>query len=632
MSEQSGIRQVAVTRVRPPVPLDRWPGTLPRPEHLVRVPPQQVLVSLPEQVEITPEPPRAPSPSVQARDRRWQPWLIGAGLYLLTTLVLLINLGGFPEVAFNWEDSTAHGMFEFISSPTLAHFAPTEGLMTDSGYSPLIVGPVSLTWWLGGVSLLGLRLPIALIAAGAVPLCWRFGRRVIGDGPAIFAALLLAISPAFVVYGRTGTLVGISLVPALLTAILLLRILDRPTLFRIGLLQLALLSLGWAYGPIRFLWPIALAAIAGEFLLRRGLRQRFAVALLITVVILPLYLWGVGVWQVHDREGSTPPTVVSALRGYYNGRGEQVLAGDGALSRFTEIRTVIEKNATDSLSLLLDIDTKPTMTDFWNPHGRLQPRLLVPFCLLGLGWTLWRARREYGARLLLLLFAGFWVPLLLTSNVHVGRLIYVVPVLALFTASGAAALAAAAKLLTAGLVTFERPAIAGRDLAAGLRCGGAVCLLLAVGVSGWQDFTREVPLANMARGVVRLQAHAPQLAATKSAAVVIIGLSDPQGEGNTALTPLDSYTETFALDAYRLRLDRDYRFVNLAKTDGSVPLPEAGDVRPVVLYGGNPARVLGLGELCSAVYFTPPETAPALSARTAALACPTPPVVVPLPR
>jgi len=254
-------------------------------------------------------------PTAQPQGRRWQPWLIGAGLYLVAALVLLFNLGGFPEVAFNWEESTAHGMFVFLAAPSLAHFALTEGLMTDSGYSPLIVGPVSLAWWLGGISLLGLCLPIALPAAGAVPLCWRFGRRVIGDGPAIFAALLMAISPAFVVYGRTGTLVGVSLVPALLTAIVLLRVLDRPTPWRVGLLQVALISLGWAYGPIRFLWPIALAAIAGEFLLHRGLRRRFAVALLITVVTLPLYLWGVAVWQVHDREGGETPTAVSALRG-----------------------------------------------------------------------------------------------------------------------------------------------------------------------------------------------------------------------------------------------------------------------------------------------------------------------------
>jgi len=114
--------------------------------------------------------------------------------------------------------------------------------------------------------------------------------------------------------------------------------------------------------------------------------------------------------------------------------------------------------------------------------------------------------------------------------------------------------------------------------------------------------------------------------------VVIIGLSDPQGEGDTALTPLDPYTEMFTLEAYRLRPDREYRFVNLAKTGGVIPTASGGDQRPALLYGGNPASALDLGGLCSAVYYTPPERAPALAARTAALACPTPPVVVPLPR
>jgi 4-amino-4-deoxy-L-arabinose transferase-like glycosyltransferase len=625
--------QATVTRVRPPVPLDRWPGTLPRPERSPQPIPQRPPASPPEPVEPVQEPPLATQPAVQVQAWRWQPGLIGAGLYLLAVLILLFKLGSFPEVAFNWEESTANGLFEFMAAPRLAHFASREGLMTDSGYSPLIVGPVSLSWWLGGISLLGLRLPIALLAAGAVPLCWRFSRRVVGDGPAIFAALLMAISPVFVLYGRTGTLVGLSLVPALLTAMLLLRVLNRPTPLRVGLLQVALISLGWAYGPIRFLWPIALAALTSEFLLRRGLRQRFAAALLITIVMLPLYLWGVAVWQIHDRADQKPVTAVAALRGYYNGRGEQVVAGDNALSHFAEIKAVVEKNATDSLYLLLDIDTKPAFADFWNPHGRLQPRLLVPFCLLGLGWTLWRARREQNARLLLLLFAGFWVPLLLTSNVHIGRLIYVVPLLALFTASGAEALArGVVRLCKAALTAFDCPALAGRGLALGLRCVGAVCLLMAAGLLGWQDTTREVPYVNMARGVGILQSSAPQLAATKSTAVVIISLSDRYGEGNTAITPLDPYTEMFAMDGYRLRLDRDYRFVNLAKTDGLIPPPDAGDLRPVLLYGGNPASALNLGGLCSAVYYTPPELAPALGLRTAALACPTPPTVMPLPR
>src|SRR4051812_35049468 len=129
---------------------------------------------------------------------RWTPWRTGLLLYLGAALLLLFNLDWHPPVYFNWEEYTAWGLFNFLDAPTLAHFAPTDGLMTDSGYSPLVVGPVLFSWhFLGTGDLLGVRLPLALIAALAVPLCWRFGRRISGDAPALLAAVLLALSPVF---------------------------------------------------------------------------------------------------------------------------------------------------------------------------------------------------------------------------------------------------------------------------------------------------------------------------------------------------------------------------------------------------------------------------------------------------
>ena len=188
-----------------------------------------------------------------ARSRRWSPWLGAVLLYLVAACLVLLDLGGRPAAAYNWEVYSVRGVWDFLAAPTLAHFAPTDGLMTDSGHTPLIVLPIVFVWHFFGVSLLGLRLPIALLAALAVPLCWLVGRRFVGRSSAGFGAVLLALSPAFLVYGRTATIVGLSLVPALLTIWLLARAVEQPTTGRLALLQLALLENGWAYAPIRFL-------------------------------------------------------------------------------------------------------------------------------------------------------------------------------------------------------------------------------------------------------------------------------------------------------------------------------------------------------------------------------------------
>lgn len=615
-------RLAGAARPHRDIPPDRWPGTFVLPERPAPVAPPPA----PGALALT-------ALRARMRDRdiallAQRSWLIGCLLYGVALLPLLVKLAGYPAVAFNWEEYSARDILTFLDAPTLTHFAPTDGLMTDSGHSPLIALPVVLAWRLGGIGLLGLRLPIALLAAGAVPLCWLLGRRIIGAGPALFGAFLLAASPVFVLYGRTATLVGLSLVPALATAIVLRHLLARPTLLRLGLLQLALLGLGWAYGPIRFLWPIAVAALAAEVVLRRGLRWRFAVAMLVTATALPLFLWGVARWQTPAGEPAPGPVV--ALRGYYNGRGEHALADEGGLARAREL---IAKNAVDSRDLLLDRDTSPVVLDYWNPHGRLHEGWLVPFLAVGLAWTLWRARRDPGARLLLLALAGFWLPLLLTSNVHVGRLIYVVPLLALLTARGAATLATLVGWLVARWLTLSRVARpASPALAAVLRAAGAVLIVLAVGWRGWQDYTVEVPLGNMARGVALLDANATASAGSGRKTILFLTLSEPQSEGNTALTPEDPAGEALGVAAYRLRLDRAYRTVNLAAERERWALDDLADARPVLLYGGNPAAALNLGQLCAATYFAPTDIAPALAARTAALACPAPPVVLALPR
>ncbi len=102
------------------------------------------------------------------------------GLYALAALLLTVRIGEHPGFAYNWESYTAWRYFTFWEGPdrTVADvLALTDGLMTDSGQGPLVGLPVWVGFALGGVGLAAMRLPVALLAAGAVPLLWLVGRR-----------------------------------------------------------------------------------------------------------------------------------------------------------------------------------------------------------------------------------------------------------------------------------------------------------------------------------------------------------------------------------------------------------------------------------------------------------------------
>jgi 4-amino-4-deoxy-L-arabinose transferase-like glycosyltransferase len=151
--------------------------------------------------------------------------LIAFGLYLLALALLLFRLDSHPAYPHNWEHYTVWRLLDFRERPTLSVLRFDDGLMTDSGQSPLIVFPVWVASMVGLDWLIAMRLPVVLLSALAVPLLWIVGRRLIEEPAALLAAVLLALSPVFLLYGRTATTVGLSLVPALLTVYVLTRML-----------------------------------------------------------------------------------------------------------------------------------------------------------------------------------------------------------------------------------------------------------------------------------------------------------------------------------------------------------------------------------------------------------------------
>jgi 4-amino-4-deoxy-L-arabinose transferase-like glycosyltransferase len=359
----------------------------------------------------------------------------------------------------------------------------------------LIVLPIWGASVVGLEGLLALRLPVALLSATAVPLTWMVGRRLVGNSAGLLAAGLLALSPVFLLYGRTATTVGLSLVPALLTVYVLVRMLSEPWSWRrLIVLQALIVTGGYAYAPIRFLWPLSVVLFAIGIWYRREMARRYILAGLVTLCVLPVVVTAV--------DDPAEPNVGATIIDYYYARGEQILkftttptrysayldeGADVEGSRLLLAGQLIARNMGDFANLLIDRDTSPAITRSWASDGRLYPLVLVPFFFVGLGNSIWRARDSMEHAALLVLFLGFGAPILLTSKVHVGRLIFFLPVLILLVASG--------------FIWTVRTLLARMDPGLSKHAGIATvvacsALMLAVAWSTWTDFYRTAASPN----------------------------------------------------------------------------------------------------------------------------------------
>ena len=529
---------------------------------------------------------------------------VPATLYAFSAALLLFNIGGHPAFAYNWEHYTAWNLFPFWDRGTGNIFQFTQGLMTDSGYSPLVVLPAWLGFKLGGVGLVSLRIPIALIAATAAPLLWLFGKRVAGETIALLAAILLSLSPVFLLYGRTATSVGISLVPALATAYVLLRVLQNPRDLRwLVALQVLLVLNSYGYAPIRFLWPISLALLVYELARRRGERRWFLFALVITLCVLPAVLVATDTHYY----GRLPDVITQ----YYHGRGEQIAdmatnpdemdkylqqaggtpaaaSGQPASTQDVALRLVTQ-NTLNYIKLLLDWDTRPAITDYWNPRGRLYPMLLVPFFLAGLALLFRGCLRKLEYRVLLALFFGFGLPMLLTSRVHIGRLIFIVPFLFLIVALGFVSLA---RLLLPALSRLKAGKV-GRAIAPALIAGA---LVAGVGWSTWQDYSIDPPPTREASIAPILRDAAPAISRRGGGLALVLA--------DASQARIESINDA----SYRLLLDKVYRFVDLSGSGDAASA--SSDLRPPLYVGGLLDRVADPSSIpgfCANTYFVDPS-------------------------
>jgi len=542
--------------------------------------------------------------------RRAGDWPALTALYLLAAGALLMPwpFGTHPDWAYNWEGYTAWRWttyWEPPTGPTFEIWAPTDGLMTDSGQGPLVGLPVAIGMALSGGGLDAMRVPAGLLAAVSIPVLWLLGRRIFGPGPATLAALLLATSPVFLLYGRTATLVGASLPPLLLSALALVRVLDAGRddgwrWRREGVLAGSLVLGIYAYAPVRLLWPLAigmlvLAAIRNRA--RRGVLLRTA---LLCALVVPAATMALEALVAPE------PDPLAAAMGYFHARGEQLVAMSGdpaAASGYLRTSDATEngwdaaarlvgQNAADLARLLLDRDTGPPPVDYWNERGRFWPWFFLPFAVIAAvstvrGW-LGAPGRQPAMVVPLALFLGLALPMVLTSRVHIGRLLPALPFALLLVAAGswivAGSIGRLARNAAGGQLEATRwiaPVLAG-------------ALLVPAAVAARADM--ETPLSPTRESLTTAAlADWHEDARERGGAVLV---EDPA---------LGDDIERVHAATYRLDLDGMYRFVEIRRV-GETP-ENATDARPLLLWRGA-LEALQTGEIahpCQRLWFVAPE-------------------------
>ena len=541
----------------------------------------------------------------------WQGFL---ALYVLASLALLLPqpFGSHPGWAYNWEGYTAWRWITYWeppTGPTWEILAPTDGLMTDSGQGPLVGIPVALGVTLAGVTLEAMRIPVALLAALGPPLLWLCGRRSVGEGPAVLAAMLLAFSPAFLFYGRTATLVGVSLAPLLLSTLALVSVLDAPGhgarawLRSVALAGSLLLGI-FAYAPVRLLWPATLLILGVTAFCDVRRRRYLALTALGCLITVPA-----GVMALEQVTAPEPQPLAAAFA-YFHARGEQLVAmsedasaaeqyvRDFASERAeatdagrTAARQLIAQNAVDLGRLLLDRDTRPIGNDYWNEQGRFWPWFLLPFAAIGVVFAFsrkWHPGPEMVMTLLpLILGMALALPLLLTSRVHVGRLLPVLPFALLLAASG---LWVAGRWLS-GLAPRRNVGSRGAmPWAVPLLASG---LLVAMMASARAELNMPVATTREARTAATLAVWAEQMRERGGAVLV----EDPG---------LGDEIEQVHAATYRIELSDTMRFVDLTANTR----PQEPGSAPVI-YWRNALGALAAGAIpgpCDRLWFVAPET------------------------
>jgi len=525
-----------------------------------------------------PDDPISPASSA-AGWRTWlSPWRVAAALYVLAATLVLYRIGTWPRWTITQEDYTLIDYWVFADAPTRSFFAITDGLMSTAGRSWVITLPIWLASQVFDWPLTALRVPLGLMAAGVVPATWLLGRRLAGAWVGAIGALVLMLLSGWIHYARTGTYVALTSTAAVAVAILIDRTRRAQGRWWLWLaaLQGMLIVDVYLYSPIRFFYPLTIVFFVVQIVFDRANWWRLATMAIVTAVVLPIFLA-----QADELPGRDP---LEAVRWHYEARGEQVMAWrhdpdqaigflDDAERQAAErdgtnpIVALVVQNTWDLVDLLLDRHTRPPNTDAWNAGGRFYPLALVPFFMIGVGVSLWRIFRSAEMRLLHLCFWGFSLPIILTSNMHIGRLVQAMPFLALLVAVGVDAAGRAVAARARRLGAPERAGLA-------LRVGLAAFVVLATGRIALADARVDIPMHEPHLVAEDMRERRPEIAIA-GGAIWFWGVMTPDGPQP------EHEVERIRITTLRAELDDDFQFVNLDYGQQPDPL----DSRPVIWFG-----------------------------------------------
>ena len=354
--------------------------------------------------------------------------LISIIICIVAGCLLFYNLNNYPPALYNWENYSVWNIFQQrFNEPTISmasYFQKADGLMTESGFSPIVGLPMYLITESFGYSLETLRIWPATLTIIGVLVFFLFISKVFGKKISAIATILLITSQGFLLYGRTATNVAPTLLAESVTAALIYYFLLKPKSFALFLSALVIVVINYFfYAPIRFFTPILLFCIARYLLLHVTQLLSNNDTIIKSGEILKLLAIGAF--------ASFAIVIIyfskSLFLNYFHARGEQIFASitQKTPSTYHIVNPTMQifVNTKQYLSLLFSIDSKPVIIDYGNHYGQMMHRALVPFFILGFFVMingLKNNNRKY--RLLAFWFVLTCVPILLTNNVHIGRL------------------------------------------------------------------------------------------------------------------------------------------------------------------------------------------------------------------
>jgi hypothetical protein len=383
------------------------------------------------------------------------------GVWSLVFIALFPPFWTTPAALYNWEDYTVGGLlgtyrgeyapdgsdvpFGMLYSPRrlLEVSLPwRQGLMTDS-YRTLLGGtPAAAAMWLFGVNLFSLRVYSVCMSLAAVALIVLLGRTLSPERPATasLSGLILAATPVFLVYGRTGTDVGPTLTWSLLVLLFIARLLWRnPRSWRDAAALGAAIGLSpYFYAVIR-LQVLALLGWLALLLVLRRFRPGWWASVAFVAGFLVVASPQISYWS-------------EVKSNFLAGRGEQVLAmstspeelrrafpGETFVPPFSWsvrlrfIRHYVGLNLQNWYRLFTGVNLSPAVSDYWNPRGEILHAALLALGMIGFALS-WRSLPfERGVFLLLIFIVGA-CPSLMTNNVHAGRVLLALPAMVYWVA------------------------------------------------------------------------------------------------------------------------------------------------------------------------------------------------------